>query len=127
MRRFGDFGCAEGPETPVDGGSGGDFNPHLLHPESFRDAETTILIKFAFWRGPTLGEEENYGKLPQNAIFPGKFHDNKIWKLCEFYCQKILLSFGRLLVFRDVQGACESLCPITESPKSVGNVFSDYS
>ena len=25
-----------------------------------------------------VGEGENYGKLPPNAIFPGKFHDNKI-------------------------------------------------
>ena len=37
-----------------------------------RDAETTILIKFAFWRG--LGKF--YGKLSPNAVFPGKFHDN---------------------------------------------------
>ena len=32
----------------------------------FRDAETTILIKFAFWRG--LGRGKIYGKLSQNAV-----------------------------------------------------------
>ena len=42
-----------------------------------RDAETTILTKFAFWTG--LGRGKIYGKLSQNAAFPGKFHDNKIW------------------------------------------------
>ena len=57
-----------------------------------RDAETTILIKFAFWRG--LGRGKIYGKLPQNAVFPGKFHDNKIWKFCEFYCQKFCCHLG---------------------------------
>ena len=57
-----------------------------------RDAETTILIKFAFWKG--VGEGKIYGKLSKNAVFPGKFHDNKIWKFCEFYCQKFCCHLG---------------------------------
>ena len=51
-----------------------------------RDAETTILIKFAFWRG--LGRGNFYG------VFPRKFHDNKIWKFCKFYCQKFCCHLG---------------------------------
>ena len=42
-----------------------------------KNAETTILIKFAFLRG--LGTGKIYGKLSKNAVFPGKFHDNKTW------------------------------------------------
>ena len=37
------------------------------NPQCFRDAETTILIKFAFWRG--LGRRKIYGKLAKHAIF----------------------------------------------------------
>ena len=58
----------------------------------FRDAETTILTKFAFWRG--LGRAKIYGKLSRKAVFPGKFHDNKIWNFCEFYCQKFCCHLG---------------------------------
>ena len=61
----------------------------------FFNAETTILIKFAFWRG--LGRGEIEGKLSKTAVFLGKFHDNKIWKICKVYCQKNVLSFRRLL------------------------------
>ena len=61
---------------------------------SFRDAETTIiLIKFArFGRGFRRGKI--YRKLSKNAVFPGKFHDNKIGKFCEFYCQKFCCHLG---------------------------------
>ena len=59
---------------------------------SIRDAETTILITIAFWRG--LGRGKSYGKLSRNAVFPGKFHDNKIWNFCEFYCQKCCCHLG---------------------------------
>ena len=41
-----------------------------------------------------IGEGEIYGKLSQNAVFRGKFHDNKIWKFCEFYCQKFCCHLG---------------------------------
>ena len=41
-----------------------------------------------------VGEGEIYGKLSQNAVFPGKFHDNQIWKFCEFYCQKLCCHLG---------------------------------
>ena len=47
------------------------------HVYVLRAAETTIIIKFAFWRG--LGRGKFYGKLSPNAVFPEKFHDNKIW------------------------------------------------
>ena len=39
----------------------------------FRDADTAILIKFAFWRVP--GRGQNRGKMVQNAVFLGKSHD----------------------------------------------------
>ena len=45
--------------------------------------------KFAFWRGS--GRWTFEGKLPQNAICPGKFDDNKIWKMRKFYCQIFIL------------------------------------
>ena len=35
-----------------------------------------------------VGEGEFYGKVSQNAVFPGKFHDNNIWRFCEFCSQK---------------------------------------
>ena len=58
-----------------------------------QNSETTLLVKFAFWRGLRRGRI--YGKLSQNAVFfPGKFHDNKIWNFCEFYCQKICCHLG---------------------------------
>ena len=38
-------------------------------PVHFRDAETTILIKFAFWSGS--GRGKIYGQLSKNAVFPG--------------------------------------------------------
>ena len=63
-----------------------------LNPPFIRDSETTILIKFAFWS--LSGRGKIYGKLSQNAIFPWKFHDNKIWKFCEFYCQKFCCHLG---------------------------------
>ena len=47
-----------------------DFHPD--GPIAIRDAETTILIKIAFWRGLERGKI--YGKLSKNAFFPGKFH-----------------------------------------------------
>ena len=67
-------------------------DPKLLEPLSFRDAETTILIKFCVLEG--VGEGTFYGKLPPNAVFLGKSHDNKIWKFCEFYCQKFCCHLG---------------------------------
>ena len=61
-----------------------------------RDAEATILLKFAFWRG--LGRGKIYGKLSKTLfLFPGKFHDNKIWRTLRILLSEILLSFGRLL------------------------------
>ena len=41
-----------------------------------------------------VGEGEIYGKLSKNAVSPGIFHDNKIWKFCEFYCQKFCCHLG---------------------------------
>ena len=41
-----------------------------------------------------VGEGDNLRKIVQNAVFPGKFHDNKIWKFCEFYCQKFCCHLG---------------------------------
>ena len=41
-----------------------------------------------------VGEGENLWKFVQNAVFPEKFHDNKIWKFCEFYCQKFCCHLG---------------------------------
>ena len=78
-------------------GGGGDKQSQIcsfseIFGAFFRDAETTILIKFVFWRG--LGRGKIYGKLSQNGVFPGKFHDNIIWKLCEFYCQKFCCHLG---------------------------------
>ena len=51
----------------------------------FRDAETTIVIKFASWRGSGRGKFE--GKLSKNAVlfWGGEFHDNKIWKIRKYY------------------------------------------
>ena len=54
-----------------------------------------------------VGEGKIYGKLSKNAVFffPGKFHDNKIWNFCEFYCQKFLgpafgrTDFSRIFIF----------------------------
>ena len=45
-----------------------------------------------------VGEGTFYGKLSQNAVFPGKFHDNKI-EILRMLLSEILLSFGRLLWF----------------------------
>ena len=50
-----------------------------------RESETTIIIKFALFRGGGVGRGGER-KIVQNAIFHGKRHDNKILKL------KILLS-----------------------------------
>ena len=62
-------------------------------PFKFRDAETTILIKCAFWSG--LGRGKFTENRPRNAVFfPEKFHDNKIGKFCEFYCQKSCCHLG---------------------------------
>ena len=58
----------------------------------FRDAETTMLIKFAFWRG--LGRGKFTENCPRMLFFPGKYHDNKIWKFCKFYCQKFCCHLG---------------------------------
>ena len=44
-----------------------------------RESETTIKIKFAFFRGGVGGGAER--KIVQNAIFRGKRHDNKILKV----------------------------------------------
>ena len=52
----------------------------------FRTAETTILIKSAFWRG------SGRGKIVPDAVFLGKFHDNG--KIRKFYCQKFCCHFG---------------------------------
>ena len=60
-----------------------------------RDAETTILIKFAFWRGLGRGSfTENCPKALCFFFFWEKFHDNKIWKFCEVYCQKFCCHLG---------------------------------
>ena len=32
--------------------------------------------------------------MSQNAVFPGKYHDNKILKFCEFYCQIFCCHLG---------------------------------
>ena len=47
--------------------------------QTFRESETTIKIKFAFFQG---GVGRGAGrKIVQNAIFRGKRHDNKILKV----------------------------------------------
>ena len=38
-----------------------------------------------------VGEGENLRKIVQNAVFPGTFHDNKIWKFCEFYVRNFVV------------------------------------
>ena len=43
-------------------------NRQRLRCAIFRDAETTILINFAFWRGSRRGKI--YGKLSKNTVFP---------------------------------------------------------
>ena len=58
--------------------------------KKIRDAETTILIKFAFWRGNFTE------KLSQNAVFPGNSMTIKFGNFANFIV-RILLSFGRLL------------------------------
>ena len=57
-----------------------------------RDAETTILLKFAFWKG--WGRGNFMENCPKTPFFPEKFHDNKIWKFREFYCQKFCCLLG---------------------------------
>ena len=57
----------------------------FLPLSKFRESETTIKIKFAFFRGGGWGRGAER-KIVQNAIFRGKRHDNKILKV------KILLS-----------------------------------
>ena len=54
-----------------------------------RDAETTISIKFAFWRGS--GRGSIYGKLSKNAFFPEKFHDNKIGTFANFIVRNFVV------------------------------------
>ena len=51
--------------------------------------------KICVLEGFLVGGEEAEGKLCKNTVFLGKVHDNKIWKICEFYCQK----FCRLLIW----------------------------
>ena len=77
------------------GGRSGQISPTSLFeaPKNVRDAETTILRKFAFWSG--LGRGNIYGKLSQSAGFPGKCHDNTIWTFLRILLSEILLSFGR--------------------------------
>ena len=48
-------------------------------PVIFKDGETTIKIKFAILRGLGVGSRE--GNCPKNAVFRGKGHDNKIFKV----------------------------------------------
>ena len=77
------------------------FDGHLGVSELIRDAETKRLVKFAFWRG--LGRGKIYGKLsPKHCFFPGKYHDSKIWKFCEFYCQEFCCHLGSSKLHRDV-------------------------
>ena len=70
---------------------------------TLRDAETTVLIKFAFWRG--LGREKFYGKLSKTQFFLGNFMTIKfgifanvivrnfvvIWEAPTHGCEKILV------------------------------------
>ena len=56
--------------------------------------KNSILTEFAFWRGLGRGK---LTEIVQNTVFPGKFHDNKIWKILRILLSEILLSFGRLL------------------------------
>ena len=46
---------------------------------NFRESETTIKIKFAFFRGGGQGGREE--DCPKRYIFHGKRHDNKILKV----------------------------------------------
>ena len=41
-----------------------------------------------------VGEGNIYGKLSTNAVSLRKFHDSKMWKFCEFYCQKFCCHLG---------------------------------
>ena len=49
------------------------------------------------WRVRGVGEGENLRKIvPKRCFFffPGKFHDNKLWRFCKFYCQKLCCHLG---------------------------------
>ena len=59
-------------------------DPPKIPFKTIRESETTIKIKFAFFRGGVGRGAER--KIGQNAIFRGKRHDNKILKV------KLLLS-----------------------------------
>ena len=66
----------------------------LLLLSSFFDAETTILVKFAFSSGLGKGVE-NLGKMSKNAIFfLAKTSEDKMRKVCEFDCQKFDCHFS---------------------------------
>ena len=69
----------------------------------WKDTETTIFIVFQRRRNDNInkicvlegvGEGEILRKIVQNAVFSWEFHDNKIWKFCEFYCQKFCCHLG---------------------------------
>ena len=55
----------------------------------FRDAETTILIKFAFWS--RLGRGKIYGKLPKNAVFLGNSMTIKFGNFANFIVKNVFV------------------------------------
>ena len=60
-----------------------------LLPTKVRDAETTILIRFAFWRG--LGEGKTYGKLSKTLFFLGNSMTIKFGKFANFIVRNFVV------------------------------------
>ena len=58
----------------------------------FRDAETTILIKFAFWRG--LGRGKITENCPKTLFFMGNSMTIKFGNFGNFICQKFCCHLG---------------------------------
>ena len=68
-----------------------------------------------------VGEGKIYGKLSKNAVFPGKFHDNKIWNFCEFYCQKFVVIWEAPI---EKQISLERALPLGWSPSKMNGAIS---